>query len=215
MTIAHRDLSRLFAALMVVGGIASGCGFGSRTLSSDLLGSNGDDGIASLSHERPADGIVSFSYPLIWNLSDRPLTLIDATITDPFGDVQVLGSLIGDHRREYHAFSAFDAFPRDENYGAYPPESLHELNGYVLEPVADPDATGQRDRTESISVIVGLQIGADELPAGVLGICVRFRDDEGAEGNKCIDHQLVICESLDPCPIGAQLEELLQTRSET
>lgn len=213
MVIAHRHLAPIIVGLLVAGGIASGCGFGSRTLSSDLLGSNGDDGIASLGHERPADGIVSFSYPLVWNLSDRPLTLVDATIVDPFGNVETLGALVGDHRREYHAADAYDSFPEDVS-GAYPPESLHELSGYVLEPVADPDAPGQRDRSESVSVIVGLQVGAGDLPSGVLGVCVRFRDDEGSEGEKCIDHQLVICETLDPCPIGAQLEDLLRAKED-
>jgi hypothetical protein len=190
--------------------VATSCGGGQ--LSSDLLGSNGDNGrLVSMGVGYPEGGVVSFSYPLVWNRSDRPLTLTNATVADQLGEFEVLGTRVGDGARKGWAVDAYRSFPEDHS-GVFPAGSIHELDGYVLQPVEATDLLP--DRSESTSIIVGLKIDPDDLPIAVLGVCVQFSDATGATGEECVKHSLTVCECTDDCPLGAELDELVHSREE-
>ena len=191
-------------------GLVAGCS--GSALDADLLGSNADDGrVVSIGMGYPKEGVVSFSYPLVWNRSDSPLMLTGARPQETLGTIEVLGTLVGDGNREAHAADVFRSFPNDES-GVFPPSSLHPLEGYVMQPVDDPGSYPERD--ESSAVIIGMRIDADDLPAAVLGVCVSFENESGVSGEKCLEHQLVVCEDEADCPIGPVLEDLRSDASE-
>ena len=187
--------------------LAAGCS-GETQLPSDSLGSNGDDGrLVSMGHQRPDDGIVTHGITVVWNTTDADLTLVDAHVSRPFGGITTIGEpKVVDERRSSFAFGSYDGFPLDPE-DRIPAEAVHELAGFVLPPAEVVDGL---PTTNSVEILIGLQADGTDLPAGVLGACVTFRNDRGVEGEKCVDHQLVICEDDSDCPIGAELEQLLQ-----
>lgn len=174
-------------------------------LDPDALGSNGDVQVASMGNSRPEDGILSFSYALVWNQSDEPVTLVDATLKDTFGGIVELDSpRIADEERISYTVGSYPGFPYGD--GSFiPVEAFHDLAGYVMEPMESDDVRPSHE--ESTEIIVGVEVAEDDMPAGAMGVCVRFRNDDGDEGEKCIDHQWVVCEDYTDCPIGPELEE--------
>ena len=163
-----------------------------------------------MTNSRPVDGVLSFSYTLVWNRSDEPLTLVDARLNGPFGGITELESpKVADEARISYSVGSYEGFPGDGSF--IPLEAIHDLAGYVIQPMAsDSVRPSQEDSTE---IIVGVVVDEDDMPAGAMGVCVRFHNDEGAEGEKCVDHQWAVCFDYADCPVGPELEAHLANRT--